>query len=539
MRTILLGCTALLLTAAGLAGTTASAAAEPGSLDPTFVTGSGFTDPSGAYVTDIALQPDGKIVVGGSFTAYNGTPRNNLVRLNPDGSLDTTLQQVAGGFNGGVADVDVLPDGDLLVAGRFTQYGPTAIRAIARLNSDGTIDTSFAPGTSIVDGAQPTETTVYDALALPNGKVVAVGEFTKYGVQPRPRILRLQADGDLDYTFFPGAGFTGGTPEQVTLKADGTLLVAGLFTQFDGAPANFITVVNADGAASPGFASPLSGSGVYVSGLLADASVLIGGLFELGSGWQSLARLQSTGAGASGFTSGLDWDYVFGFAQQSDGKFVVGGRKAPGGRLARITSDGAVDPTFSIGTQPDANVTEIAIQSDNKILVGGPFTSIAGQPAGGIARVLSGLEPTPATPTDDPTSSPGGPTSSPGGPTPNSNPTSSPTPSTTTTPGPQTSPGGPAASVPGKVRSVRAIRQKKRTVVRWKAPTNSTVTGYQTRISRRNAVKFRPWARTTASSRAFASLAKGRYRFQIVALNSAGRGPTVTTSFKAPAPKRR
>ncbi len=95
-----------------------------------------------AYVYSVAVQADGKILLGGDFTTVGGTPRNHIARLNADGTLDTGFNPNA---NGDVYSVAVQADGKILLGGNFTTVGGTARNHIARLNADGTLDTGFNP----------------------------------------------------------------------------------------------------------------------------------------------------------------------------------------------------------------------------------------------------------------------------------------------------------------------------------------------------------------------------------------------------------
>ncbi len=195
-----------------------------GSLDPTLV--SPF--PSGLFCPEyIALRADGKIYASGSFPfPANSSPRSTLVRLNPDGSLDANLSQTVG-FDGAVRTLSALPDGRLLVGG--SDGGGRVIR----LNADDTRDTSFdvrfyhSAGPAIVNGL----------FAQPDGKVVVSGTFVAAGDQPRPGIARINADGTIDGTFaLPEQGVDLPVFAMASAQADGKILILGSFTQIEGAP---------------------------------------------------------------------------------------------------------------------------------------------------------------------------------------------------------------------------------------------------------------------------------------------------------------
>jgi len=142
-----------------------------GSLDSTFDVGSGFN--SKVYAG--AIQSDGKIILAGAFTKYNDVSVPKIVRLNTDGSLDTTFNTNLGtGFNNSVYAVKIQSDGKILVGGVFTSVNGTARNKIARLNTNGTLDTGFVPSTSFSNqvvsiDTDAANTTVYVGRSCENG----------------------------------------------------------------------------------------------------------------------------------------------------------------------------------------------------------------------------------------------------------------------------------------------------------------------------------------------------------------------------------
>ena len=140
-----------------------------GTLDGTFTIGSGFNN----IVNSISIQPDGKIVVGGQFTTYNGSPTNRICRLNTNGTLDGTFN-VGTGFNNTVNSIKIQSDGKIIVCGTFLTYNGVTVNRICRLNTDGTLDTSF--GCTPVEGANSTITRM-DVDGFDN--VCVGGSFTQ------------------------------------------------------------------------------------------------------------------------------------------------------------------------------------------------------------------------------------------------------------------------------------------------------------------------------------------------------------------------
>jgi uncharacterized delta-60 repeat protein len=156
-----------------------------GTVDPTFSLGSNVFP----GVNTIALQPDGKILIGGEFYSNVSSVRNRIARLNPDGSLDATFI-VGTGFNDVVRSILVQPDGKILVGGAFTAYNGTARNYIVRLSATGTLETGFPA---------PINNYVLDMALQPDGKIICGGLFSKC-------IQRLNSNGTADATFNPGSG---------------------------------------------------------------------------------------------------------------------------------------------------------------------------------------------------------------------------------------------------------------------------------------------------------------------------------------------
>src|SRR5690606_36450331 len=149
-------------------------------------------------VLSTVIQADGKIIVGGDFTSFNGTIINRIARLNTDGTLDTDFNPGTG-FNYGVRSTVIQVDGKIIVGGGFTSFNGTIINRIARLNTDGTLDTDFNPGTGFSSG-------VYSTALQVDGKIIVGGDFTSFNGVSRGRIARLNTDGTLDTDFNPGTG---------------------------------------------------------------------------------------------------------------------------------------------------------------------------------------------------------------------------------------------------------------------------------------------------------------------------------------------
>jgi len=170
-------------------------------------------------VTFIVLQSDGKAIIGGEFTSINGTARNYIARLNTDGSLDTTYNPNANSYCYGAA---IQSDGKAIIGGNFTTMGGTARNRVARLNTDGSLDTTYNPN---ADGGN-----VFAIAIQSDGKAIVGGLFTTMGGTSLPRIARLNTDGSLDTIYNPNP--TNGYCLSIAIQADGKAIVGGAFTTF-------------------------------------------------------------------------------------------------------------------------------------------------------------------------------------------------------------------------------------------------------------------------------------------------------------------
>lgn len=372
-----------------------------GELDTAFNAnlGTGFSGSStGLPVHAIALQSNGQILLGGEFASVNSVPANRLARLNTDGTLDTVFAANIGTGalgGGGVLSLAIQPtDGKILLGGSFEFFNGTPRHLMARINQDGTLDTAFDSVSGNNGGIE--------AFAIqPDGKIIvtgANGAFTD-GKNSRPAIARLNAeDGSLDLTFDPGTG-TSATNLPVLLyeSADNSVYVGGNFFAFNDTPRLALTRLNTNGSLSPNF-KPIIGNqaNVNVLAVQADDKVLVGGDFHGAGNLMSpkIARYNADGsvdASFNAFSPGyIDGD-VKAIAIQTDGKILIGGSFTYFGGvnkqgIARLNADGSRDTTFN----GDANfwVNSIVVQTDGKIAIGGAFVAVNGELGHfGIARL--------------------------------------------------------------------------------------------------------------------------------------------------------
>jgi uncharacterized delta-60 repeat protein len=358
-----------------------------GSLDTTFDSSSGANY---NYVTTIAIQDDNKILIGGDFTTYGGVTRQRIARLNSDGSLDITFDS-SSGADSSVESIEIQEDGKILIGGYFTTYGGVTRQRIARLNSDGSLDTSFDSSSGASSGVRAIE--VQD-----NDKILIGGDFISYAGIIRQKIAQLDTDGNLDDSFVSRSQIMNGVVYSTVIQNDGKILVGGQFTVYGGETRQRIVRLNSDGSLDTTFDSSSGANGVvYAIAIQDDGKILIGGDFTeyKGIARQRIARLNSDGSLDTTFDSSSGADgVVYAIAIQDDGKIVVGGWFYKYGGvtrqgIARLNTNGSLDTTFDSSSGTNSLVETVAIQSDGKILIGGCFTSYGGVARKYLARVNS------------------------------------------------------------------------------------------------------------------------------------------------------
>ncbi len=351
-----------------------------GTLDTSYL-----VNPLGS-VSAIALQQDGRLLVGGTFTQIypaNGLSSNSanyIARINPDGTYD-------GGFivnpNQAVNAIAVQPDGNVVLGGYFTMVNPVdapsslARNYIVRVTPYGIPDASLSP-----DDAG----TIYTSAVLPNGQILVGGTFLSVGGVTQSYLARLNADGSLDRTFAPTLN---GAVQSIAVQSDGKVLVGGSFTQVDGFGRVYMARLNTDGTLDGPF-NPSPNSSVFAIAVLPSGQILIGGQFSAltpnGStssyGVSSFARLNSDGSLDTAFNPSPSGT-VYCINVLSDGRILVGGAfttisGATRGYVARLLSSGLID-TSHFDPEPNATVYSIAVQSDGKVLIGGAFKGVLPQ----------------------------------------------------------------------------------------------------------------------------------------------------------------
>lgn len=348
-----------------------------------------FRSAASSSVYGLAMQPDGKVLVGGNFAGFAGLgflPSYGIGRLNGDGTRDTAFDP---GCNQAVIAIAVQPDGKIIIGGGFTALGNHGLAnakrlRIGRLNSDGTLDTGFDPG--IDPPEDHIYATVQALLVQPDGKILVGGEFGGLGGQPRGNIGRLNPDGSIDPGFNPGTNWP---VLGFALQPDSKIIVVGSFDTIGGGglgnvQRKRIARLNPDGSVDQSFDYPGGDMPIGSVVLQTDGRILIGGdITDHGvtGTTAGVGRLNPNGSLDSSFAGAPHVD-ARALGLQTDQRIIVSGLFASiiepyiPNFLAKLEPDGGLNAQFS----PGANdlVEPIAQQSNGMIMAGGDFTMLGG-----------------------------------------------------------------------------------------------------------------------------------------------------------------
>ena len=380
-----------------------------GTLDITFGTYGKVVTPVGAAssgANSIAIQSDNKIVLAGS--SNNGADDDfALVRYNSDGSLDSTFGtggKVTTDFGSSVEagnSIAIQSNGKMIVAG-YTNSGITSVIALARYNSDGTLDNAFGVGGKVTSAAGTVNDGAQSIAIQTDGKIVVAG-FSTIGFNPNFALLRYNNNGSLDSTFGTGGIVTtaiGNTDDEgysVAVQNNGKIVVTGISS--NGSDYDFAVVrYNSDGNLDNTFGSGGKvttavgsnddvGQSVAIQG---DNKIVVAGYSYNGADNDfALVRYNTNGSLDTAFSNnskiildlkGAD-DAASSVVIGGDGKIVVAGTGNNGYKndfvLVQYNGNGSLDNTFGLfgrETTPiasGATGSSLTIQSDGKILVGG------------------------------------------------------------------------------------------------------------------------------------------------------------------------
>ncbi len=352
-----------------------------GALDLAFNAGAG---PNDIVFTSVA-RPNGNVLIGGGFSQFNGVLQAGITELNADGSLNPGFDPGIG-VSGTVYSMALRPDGRAVIGGAFTAVNGVARLNLAQLNADGSLDLSFDPGLGADEAVRH--------LALTSdGRIVMGGFFSSYAGQTRIYVARVNANGSLDASFAPAANLNGPV-RAVAVQADGKVIVGGDFTQVGATTRLYLARLNANGSLDTGF-NAFMNARVRALALMSDGDLLAGGEFTTanGQGYSYVARLNANGTTDTAFNLAARPDaFVRALAVQDDQKILLGGDFTAiggqsAGRVARLNSTGDLDAGFQTGTGANAIVYSVAVDPGRFAIVGGEFSSFAGVPRPRVARV--------------------------------------------------------------------------------------------------------------------------------------------------------
>ena len=375
--------------------------AQPGSIDASFTPQLN----AGAQIYVVAIQPDGQILVGGQFDSIGNVPIANVARLNPDGSLDGTFNPSYAADQGFVTALVMQSDGKILVGGSFYSSYGLGPNNLVRLNPDGSVDNNFDYGLYL-DGP-------VNAIAVQtDGGIVLAGGFAIVDGYLRRSVARLHGDGTLDYGFdacVASSAGDGGTA--VALQPDNRILATGNFTFTGNRVRNGIARLEICGDLDASYA-PQPGVNVggvaYAFSLLPNANLVLGGSFQnyYAEYMPGVSLLDTNGVPDTTFNPGIGIEQgsaIYVITRQADGKLLLGGNftafdgsSKPG--ITRLLANGRPDGSFNAGTGANNSISAIAVQANKRILVAGKFSTFAGQTKNGLVRLMGeppppGLDP--------------------------------------------------------------------------------------------------------------------------------------------------
>ncbi|HEY3763382.1 MAG TPA: Calx-beta domain-containing protein [Verrucomicrobiae bacterium] len=381
----------------------------PGSPDVYFST-PGFN----GSVFSLALQTNAQILVAGDFTAVGTTPEGYVARLNADGSLDGSFLggSVGSGRDGAFGPVNSVicqTDNRIMVGGSFSTFDDVNRNNIARLMTDGSLDTSFNPG----DGADNTVNALAETFINGLRRVYVAGAFNNISGVSSPGIARLEADnldglsqGTVDSSFAVGNGVDGPVYTIAVYPTNsvyaGKLLIGGSFQHYNGFGITNLARLNVDGSLDASFNNNL---GIGPNGIVrslaiqADGNILVGGAFVNfnGTSASNIIRLQYNGTIDTNFVGNADGS-IEGISVQADNRIMVVGQfsETDGfirSHVSRLLPTGAVDPTINFGYGANGDVDALVIQpTNNAIIIGGTFSLYDNQAAENIAEIYGSSE---------------------------------------------------------------------------------------------------------------------------------------------------
>ena len=311
---------------------------------------------NGAVLSVVQL-PSSDYIIAGSFSQYDTIRNiNNITQIQSSGGLKTMVVDIENpdpinnpdankdtvpSFNGGVSGgiVKAFYDasgGSITAVGNFTNYSSTfyersvkggpfldlaKMRQLVRMNGDGSLDSTFNYNAATQSGYDVGNGFILDAMQLPDGRIIVVGNFTTFDGKSVNYITRINtADGLVDPTFNMGGSGADKSISHITYNATtGKILLTGNFKNYNGQPANGVVMINQDGAIDPSFTFRKVDAGIpNFAGQLNNGMVIVSGSFNK---YDNIVRpgfliLNPDGSLASGYNNtGLFRGAINGFTE--------------------------------------------------------------------------------------------------------------------------------------------------------------------------------------------------------------------------------
>lgn len=351
------------------------------------------------------------LILHGTATTYNGNPISGISLVKTNGDYNTVFAQGTGFSGGAVLSSLQRTVNSFMAVGSFTSYNGTACNRIVRLFKNGTIDSSFTMGTGF-------DASVQSIAQDGSGNYYVGGSFLSYNGTPCSRLIKLFANGTVDPSF-NGLAFSGVSASaigvsyinKIIIDRFGKIYVCGNFWSYGGTVSRGIVRLNTNGTIDTVFNLSASGFNNDVTNIAIDPvsyKLYCTGGFSTykGTNYYRIIRLNEDGSIDTVFNttdlSGGPEGYGFRstpvrtdvVALQSDGKLIVIGdfinyNYVTKNKIIRLTTTGTIDNTFNSGTGFDARASALRINADDTIWVGGQFTTYKGAPANGIIKLLA------------------------------------------------------------------------------------------------------------------------------------------------------
>jgi uncharacterized delta-60 repeat protein len=345
------------------------------------------------------VTQEGKVLLAGQVADGLGTRSTTVVRLKMDGTADGTFHSpeflIAGtagrGLDASIFALALQPDGKILVCGSFAKVDGLMRHGLVRLNTDGTLDETFDAG--LLGG------NVHAVAVQPDGTMLIGGIFDQINGEPRTGFACLEANGALSARFAAAPRINSQVLvgiESVTQDNRGRIFLGGGFDKVNGVPQTNIVCITPDGEIDPTFDTKGGASGLVTKVFaLPDGKIMVSGLFDIiaKNSYKRLARLNPNGSIDSTFRpSPAPNGEIYDFLTLEDGRIFVAGAftrisSAKSSYLALLNNRGTTDSSFDMGSGPGDYCFSLALRGDGSLFSVGSFSTFDHQPAHGFARI--------------------------------------------------------------------------------------------------------------------------------------------------------